>query len=66
MGHKRWRRLDYVGERYGIESIDNFTSQSIVNYYLLKYDDLTLWRVDDYSHISRAYFIKGDLQVGKN
>ncbi len=29
-GHKRWRRLDFVSKRYGIESEDEFTEEKLI------------------------------------
>lgn len=30
MGHKRWKRLDYVGRYYGIESLADFTLDNLI------------------------------------
>lgn len=58
MGHKRWKRLDFVKDKYGINSIEDFSSDNLVKYILNKYSDLELFELADYENISRAYFIK--------
>ena len=32
IGHKRWKRLDYVKNRYGIESLENFTIENLIKH----------------------------------
>lgn len=31
LGHKRWKRLDYVGTHYGIANLNDFTIDSLIN-----------------------------------
>lgn len=32
LGHKRWKRLDYVGRYYGIESLEEFTIERLIEH----------------------------------
>lgn len=32
LGHKRWRRLDYVRSHYGINSVEDFTLENLIEY----------------------------------
>lgn len=32
MGHKRWKRLDYVKYRYGIETMEDFTIENLIKH----------------------------------
>ena len=32
LGHKRWKRLDYVSRYYGIESLDDFTIERLIEH----------------------------------
>jgi len=60
IGHKRWKRLDFVRRHYSIESLDDFTSANIVNE-IIKIGErnkkrLTPIYVADWRNISRVYF----------
>lgn len=60
MGHKRWKRLDFVRSHYDINSIENFTSKNIVNE-ILKIGERNKKKLipvylNDYRNISRVYF----------
>lgn len=60
MGHKRWRRLDFVRTHYGIESLKDFTSKTIVNEIIKigarNKKKLIPIFLNDYRNISRVYF----------
>ena len=58
MGHKRWKRLDYVGKKYNIHSLEDFTHENIISYWLEKYNDLNVYKVDVFQNIVRVYFYK--------
>lgn len=58
MGAKRWKRLDYVGNRYNIETLDQFNTNKIIEHWTNKYPDLKVYKVDEFQNISRVYFIK--------
>lgn len=60
MGHKRFKRLDFVRSHYNINSIKDFTSQKIVNE-IIKIGArnkklLIPFSICDFKHISRVYF----------
>ena len=60
MGHKRWKRLDFVRSHYGIEKIEDFTSNRIVEEIMKigarNKKKLTPIFLSDYRNISRVYF----------
>lgn len=61
MGHKRWHRLDYVRDRYGIDDIGIFTSYKMIEEIKrigrLNHKELQVYRICDWKHISRVWFI---------
>jgi hypothetical protein len=67
IGHKRWKRLDFVRRHYGIDSLDDFNSKRIVeeivkigarNKKILKPIFLADWR-----NISRVYFEISNMKI---
>lgn len=61
MGHKRWKRLDYVKYRYGIENLEEFTSETLINKIqqigLSNKKQLIIFDKKDWKNISRVWFI---------
>lgn len=61
IGHKRWKRLDFVGKRYGIENIDDFNIENLIKQVqkmgLMNKKKLTPIIVKNYQNISRVYFL---------
>ena len=60
MGHKRWKRLDYVRRVYEIDSIEKFTSEAIIDF-IIKLglrNKITLKLISklEYRNIARIYF----------
>lgn len=60
IGHKRWKRLDYVRRHYGIESLDDFNSENLVKE-IIKIGEkhkkiLTPVFLKDWKNISRVWF----------
>lgn len=60
MGHKRWKRLDFVRRYYGIENLEDFTTPTLVEHFIR-----IGWRhkkecvpviVKEWPRISRVYF----------
>jgi len=60
MGHKRWKRLDFVKKTYKIKSLDEFTIENLINYtkkialknnVILEVDCIKNWH-----NISRVYY----------
>tara|TARA_Y100001972_G_scaffold87893_1_gene107500 strand:- start:250 stop:1026 length:777 start_codon:yes stop_codon:yes gene_type:complete len=60
IGHKRWKRLDFVRSHYGIERLEDFTSNKIVEEIIKigvrNKKKLTPVFLNDYKNISRVYF----------
>lgn len=60
MGHKRWKRLDFVRSHYGIETLKDFTSERITEEIIKigarNKKKLIPIFVNDYRNISRVYF----------
>lgn len=74
LGHKRWKRLDYVSTHYNIASLDDFTIERVVseiqaigkrNKKMLRIVELKEWK-----NIGRVWFEISDIKVtsqwGKN
>jgi hypothetical protein len=60
IGHKRWKRLDFVRSHYGIEKLEDFTSNRIVDEIIKigarNKKKLIPIFLNDYRNISRVYF----------
>lgn len=60
MGHKRFKRLDYVRRFYNINTLDDFTSDKLINEIIKtgkKYKkDLIVYKKCDWKGISRVWF----------
>ena len=66
MGHRRFRRLDFVRDRYGIMDYDDFTSGNLVKEVQrigrINHLDLKLYRLCDWGNVSRAWFMVSPLK----
>lgn len=64
MGHKRWKRLDYVSKRYDIDSIEDFTIDKLIEKTILigkrNKKELTPVIITNNKLISRVYFKIGE------
>ena len=60
LGHKRFRRVDYVNKKYGISKYEDFNTKTIVNHiieYAKKFNKTLLpIYVCDWNNIARVYF----------
>ena len=60
MGHKRWKRFDFVRYRYGIENLSDFTTERLISEFrrigLTHKKDLVPVIVKEWPRISRVYF----------
>lgn len=67
MGHKRWKRLDFVRTHYGIESLDEFTTQRLIEEtqkIAARYHrELTPVIVKEWKNISRVYYLISPIKV---
>lgn len=60
MGHIRFRRLDFVGKRYDIKTMDEFTLEKLIDY-IVKLGELNDKKIipvyiKKWGHIGRVYF----------
>lgn len=67
MGHKRFKRLDYVGRHYGIEKIEDFTIENLISEVkrigARNKKLLTPILVGEWNRISRVYFTVEQFKV---
>lgn len=67
IGHKRWRRLDYVSTHYGITTMNEFTTENLVSHIQLigrrNKKLLTIWKLKEWQNISRVYFLIQPLKI---
>ena len=60
MGHKRWKRLDYVGRVYGIDKFDDFNIDTIIEHTIdighKNKKELIPVFTREYQNISRVYY----------
>lgn len=58
MGHQRFKRIDFVSKHYGINSLEEFTAENIVNKILEEFKELKVWKICKWQNIARVYFVK--------
>ena len=60
LGHKRWKRLDFVKPRYGIQTMEQFTTEALVKYVQrigeANHKKLVVSAMYKWRLISRVYF----------
>ncbi len=60
LGHKRWKRFDYVSSRYNINSSDEFTIDKIIEEIkkigIRNKKELIVWQKREWQNIGRVYF----------
>ena len=60
LGHKRFKRLDFVRSHYGITKMEDFTSENLVKHIqqigLQNKKLLKVWKLKNWKLISRVYF----------
>lgn len=60
LGHKRWKRLDYVGSHYDINNLDDFTIETLIKHIqkigLKNKKNLVVWEFREWRNIGRVYF----------
>lgn len=61
LGHKRWKRLDYVKTHYDIYSIEDFTIEKMIQHIqkigLRNKKELAVWKYKEWQNIGRVYFV---------
>lgn len=59
IGHKRWKRLDYVRDRYGIDSLDEFNMQKMIEEVQrigrLHHKELKVYKTSSWRNIGRVW-----------
>lgn len=69
LGHRRFKRLDYVSRCYGIETLEDFTAENlaacIIKIGLRHKKQLELVELGKWRHIARAYFTVAPLKLAK-
>lgn len=67
LGHKRWKRLDYVGSHYGIESLEDFTLDRLIKEVQVigrrNKKELTVFAKKEWRNIGRVWFEIKPLKV---
>lgn len=60
LGHKRWKRFDFVRPHYGISNLDEFTIDNIIehikNIGLCNKKELIVWEQREWENIGRVWF----------
>ena len=67
LGHKRWKRLDYVSRHYGINTIEEFTINNIIKH-IQKIGErnkktLNVWKSIEWKNIGRVYFQIDNIKI---
>lgn len=69
LGHKRWKRLDYVSTHYDINNFDDFTIENIIKYIqkigLRNKKELVVWKYKEWENTGRVYFIIKNIKITK-
>ena len=67
LGHKRFKRVDYVKTHYGIESLDDFTIQNMISHIQTigarNKKKLTVFDYREWQNIGRVWFLIEPLKV---
>lgn len=67
MGHKRWKRLDYVGRHYGIESLQDFTLDRLIEHVQMigrrNKKQLDVFAAKEWRNIGRVWFEVSPLKI---
>lgn len=69
LGHKRWKRLDYVGRYYGIEKLEDFTLDALIEHVIAigrrNKKKLTVYEKKEWRNIGRVWFEIEPLKITK-
>lgn len=67
LGHKRWKRLDYVKTHYNIDTYEDFTINKIIDEIkkigLRNKKELVVYKYKEWQNIGRVYFIVKEIKV---
>ncbi len=67
LGHKRWKRLDYVSRYYGIDSLEEFTLDALIEHVKAigrrNKKELTVFAKKEWRNIGRVWFEIAPLKI---
>ena len=67
LGHKRWKRLDFVRTHYGIKTLDAFTIENLIQHIQAigerNKKRLIVWQYREWQNTGRVYFTIDRLKV---
>lgn len=67
LGHKRWKRLDFVRPRYNINTFKDFTIDTIIQYIqqigVRNKKKLTIWNYKEWDNTGRVYFVIKPIKI---
>ena len=67
LGHKRWKRLDFVSRYYGIKSLEDFTIENLIDHVLMigrrNKKNLIPYIIKEWNKIGRVYFVIESLKI---
>lgn len=67
LGHKRWKRLDYVRNTYQIDKLDYFNIETLIaktqEIGRHNHKNLVVWNVGEWRNIARVYYIIEPLKI---
>ena len=67
LGHKRWKRLDFVKRYYGIEKLDDFTLDSLIEHVQMigrrNKKNLVVWDKREWRNIGRVWFTVEPMKI---
>lgn len=67
MGHKRWKRLDYVGRYYGVEKLEDFTLDRLIEHIQSigrrNKKDLVVYAKKEWRNVGRVWFTINPLKI---
>lgn len=67
LGHKRWKRLDYVSRYYGINSLEDFTIENLIKHIQMigkrNKKNLTPLFIREWQNIGRVWFTVEPIKI---
>ena len=67
LGHRRWKRLDYVSRYYGINKLEDFTIDNIISHIQdigkRNKKKLNIWESIEWKNIGRIYLTIDDIKI---
>lgn len=67
LGHRRWKRLDYVRTHYDIENLNDYTIENIIKYIQKigkrNKKKLEVWKYKEWRNTGRVYFKISNIKI---